>query len=201
MRRGRSSCRLFRQALSFFVHTALALGSWLAFMLVGYLLNPPAIPQSLILLLSLHCRSSSASSSPVPPGQYGHLGLVAGPDLVLIVACGFLTCPQARMSVSNAAAAEKLTRTFFSLLRGPAELQKSTTMGPSLAPGRQPPLSATRLARGSCDAGERTDRRTAISSLCTQTNSDLILLSASCGIAGMRPVRRVREANPATPVR
>ena len=48
-----SASKLIRQAISFFVHTALALGSWLALMMVGYALNPPNVPQPLILLLSI----------------------------------------------------------------------------------------------------------------------------------------------------
>ena len=49
----RSASRLVRQALSFLAHSALALGSWLALMLVGYALNPQNVSQMLILALSL----------------------------------------------------------------------------------------------------------------------------------------------------
>ena len=41
------------QALSFFMHTALALGSWLALMFLGYALNPQGVPQVVILILSI----------------------------------------------------------------------------------------------------------------------------------------------------
>lgn len=48
-----SGSRLSLLALSFFVHTILALGSWIALMLVGYALNPVEVPQWVILALSL----------------------------------------------------------------------------------------------------------------------------------------------------
>lgn len=48
-----NSSALPAQALSFFIHAALALGTWVLLMLAGYALNPPAVSQSLILLLSL----------------------------------------------------------------------------------------------------------------------------------------------------
>jgi hypothetical protein len=49
----RSASRLMRQALSFLMHTILALGAWLALMLLGYALNPQDVSQLVILLLSL----------------------------------------------------------------------------------------------------------------------------------------------------
>ena len=49
----RSPATLPGQALVFFMHIALALGSWLALMMLGYALNPRGIPQIMILLLSI----------------------------------------------------------------------------------------------------------------------------------------------------
>ena len=49
----RKAPRLARQALSFFLHTLLALASWIALMLVGYAVNPAGISQSVILVLSM----------------------------------------------------------------------------------------------------------------------------------------------------
>ncbi len=51
----RSAQRLVRQALSFVVHAALALGSWLALMLVGYAVNPQVVPQAALLLADDRC--------------------------------------------------------------------------------------------------------------------------------------------------
>ena len=43
---------LSNQAVSFFAQTALALGSWLGLMALGYVLNPQGISQAVILVLS-----------------------------------------------------------------------------------------------------------------------------------------------------
>jgi len=48
-----SASHLARQAVSFFLNTVLALGSWIALMLVGYYLSPANVSQLIILLLSL----------------------------------------------------------------------------------------------------------------------------------------------------
>src|SRR5258708_2131461 len=45
--------RLAQQATSFFAHAVLAVGSWIALMLVGYAINPSNVSQPLILLLSI----------------------------------------------------------------------------------------------------------------------------------------------------
>ena len=49
----RKTPTLARQALSFFLHTLLALASWIALMLVGYAVNPAGVSQSVILVLSM----------------------------------------------------------------------------------------------------------------------------------------------------
>jgi hypothetical protein len=46
----RKAPTLARQALSFFLHTLLALASWVALMLIGYAVNPTGISQSVILV-------------------------------------------------------------------------------------------------------------------------------------------------------
>lgn len=48
-----SSSKLSRQAAALFLHALLALGAWMALMLLGYALNPAGIPQLIILLLSM----------------------------------------------------------------------------------------------------------------------------------------------------
>jgi hypothetical protein len=45
--------KLSQQALSFALHTILAVGSWLLLMLAGYALNPAAVSQMIVLLLSI----------------------------------------------------------------------------------------------------------------------------------------------------
>jgi hypothetical protein len=112
------SSRLSGQALSFFMHTALALGSWLALMLIGYVLNPPAISQTIILILSL-----------LVPLVVGHLVTrvrqdnmatsvwLVGLILVLILSLWILDMPTGPNQCFQCGATEKLTRTFFSLPR------------------------------------------------------------------------------------
>ena len=48
-----SSSKLSHQALWLFLHALLALGAWIALMLLGYALNPTGIPQMVILVLSM----------------------------------------------------------------------------------------------------------------------------------------------------
>lgn len=112
------SSKLSGQALSFFMHTALALGSWLALMLIGYVLNPPAISQTIILILSLlvplvvgylvtRARQDSMATS------VWLVGLI----LVLILSLWILDMPTGPNQCFQCGATEKLTRTFFSLPR------------------------------------------------------------------------------------
>src|SRR5208337_2471945 len=49
----KGSSKLAAQALQFLMHVLLALGSWLALMLLGYMLSPANLPQLIILVLSL----------------------------------------------------------------------------------------------------------------------------------------------------
>jgi membrane protein YdbS with pleckstrin-like domain len=45
--------KLPRQALLFFTHTVLALVSWLALMMLGYVVNPPSVSQMIVLIFSV----------------------------------------------------------------------------------------------------------------------------------------------------
>jgi hypothetical protein len=49
----RNPSRLFHQAIWFFTHSALALGSWITLMLLGYAFNPQGVSQFLILFFSM----------------------------------------------------------------------------------------------------------------------------------------------------
>jgi hypothetical protein len=107
---------LSAQAVSFFLHTALALGSWLALMFLGYALNPPAVSQTFILALSF-----------LIPFAVGHLvtrfrqdemasavwliGLIS----MLILSLWILDMPTGPNACFQCDATEKLTRTFFSV--------------------------------------------------------------------------------------
>jgi len=108
--------KLSRQALSFLMHTILALVSWLLFMLLGYLVNPVGVPQFIILLLSalvpltvgyLISRKRQDDMAPV----IWLLGLI----WILIVSLWILDMPTGPNECFQCDATEKLSRTFFSI--------------------------------------------------------------------------------------
>jgi hypothetical protein len=111
-----SASKLTRQAVSFFVHTALALGSWLALMLVGYALNPPNVPQPVILLLSLVIPL--AVGFVVTRFRQDEMATVVwlvGLVWLMIVALWIVDMPTRPNECFQCGLSEKLTRTFFSL--------------------------------------------------------------------------------------
>ena len=104
------------QAIHFFLNAALALGSWLALMMIGYALNPAGVSQNLILILSLvvplgvgyaitHFRQDEMAV------QVWLVGLI----WVLIVSLWILDMPTGPNQCLECGATEKLMRTFFSL--------------------------------------------------------------------------------------
>jgi hypothetical protein len=112
----KGSSKLTHQAVTFFMHTVLALGSWLGLMMLGYLVNPSGIPQVVILALSLG----------VPLGvgylvtRYRQDEMAAviwlvGLIWVLIVSLWILDMPTGPNECFQCGATEKLARTFFSL--------------------------------------------------------------------------------------
>ena len=113
-----SAARLTRQALSFTGHTVLALLSWVALMAVGYLLNPPYIPQFVILVLSIAFPLlvgfgvNRIRQDGLAPAVW-LMGLI----WILIVALWILDMPTGPNACFQCGATEKLTRTFFSLPR------------------------------------------------------------------------------------
>jgi len=111
-----SASKLTRQAISFFVHTALALGSWLALMLVGYALNPPNVPQPLILLLSTVIPL--AVGFVVTRFRQDDMATVVwlvGLVWLMILALWIVDLPTRPNECFQCGLTEKLTRTFFSL--------------------------------------------------------------------------------------
>jgi hypothetical protein len=111
-----SASKLTRQAISFFVHTALALGSWLALMLVGYALNPPNVPQPLILLLSIVVPL--AVGFVVTRFRQDDIATVVwlvGLVWLMILALWIVDLPTRPNECFQCGLTEKLTRTFFSL--------------------------------------------------------------------------------------
>ncbi len=112
----RAGSKLSSQAIWFFLHTFVALGSWLGLMALGYALNPPAVSQWVILGMSF-----------LVPFAVGHLitrfrqdematvvwlvGLIS----MLILSLWILDMPTGPNACYQCDATEKLTRTFFSL--------------------------------------------------------------------------------------
>jgi hypothetical protein len=110
-----STSDLSRQALSFFLHSLLALGSWMALMLLGYAIHPAGVPQVLILLLS--------AAVPLVVGflvgriyssEMATLVWLLGLIWFLIACLWVLNMPTEPNQCFHCEATEKLTRTFFS---------------------------------------------------------------------------------------
>jgi hypothetical protein len=110
--------KLSQQALSFSLHTILAVGSWLLLMVAGYALNPSSVSQGIVLVLSI--------SVPLFTGNViarfrrdemaMHVWLV-GLIWILIVSLWVLDMPTGPNACYQCGATEKLMRTFFSLPR------------------------------------------------------------------------------------
>ncbi len=110
--------RLSRQAVTFFLHTILALGSWLALMLAGYALNPASVSQTIVLLSSviIPLIAGNFIARFYPEEMAMHVWLV-GMIWLLIVSLWILDMPTGPNACFECGATEKLTRTFFSLPR------------------------------------------------------------------------------------
>ena len=110
--------RLSRQVLSFFLHTFLALGSWIALMLVGYAVNPAGVPQMAILLLSMAVPLLvGLILTRIHPSEMAAVVWLVGLIWILIVSLWVLDMPTGPNACFQCGATEKLTRTFFSLPR------------------------------------------------------------------------------------
>ncbi len=110
--------RLSAQALSFFLHSLLALGSWMALMLLGYLINPAGVPQLAILLLSAAVPLGVGYLiARVHPVEMATLVWLLGLIWFLIVCLWILDMPTGPNQCFQCGASEKITRTFFSLPR------------------------------------------------------------------------------------
>lgn len=112
----RNPATLPGQALVFFMHIALALGSWIALMMVGYALNPRGIPQIMILLLSIFVPLVVGNVvTRMRQDELAPLVWLIGVIWILIVSLWILDMPTGANQCFQCGATEKLTRTFFSL--------------------------------------------------------------------------------------
>jgi len=108
--------RQSNQAVWFFAHLVLAVGSWLALMIVGSVVNPSGVPQFFILLLSTFVpfavgfAVNSKRQDEIATAVW-LIGLV----WILIVSLWVLDMPTGPNACFQCDATEKLARTFFSL--------------------------------------------------------------------------------------
>lgn len=113
-----SRSRLAGQTLSFLLHTLLALGSWIALMLLGYAINPSGVPQSAIFLLSLGVPLViGLFVARIYPSETATLVWLLGLIWFLIACLWVLDLPTGPNQCFQCDATEKLARTFFSLPR------------------------------------------------------------------------------------
>lgn len=107
---------LGRQAISFFMHSAIAIAVWIAMMLAGYAANPANVSQSVVLLLSVaiplvvgfainHFRQDEMAA------LVWLLGLI----WFMSVALWIVDMPTAPNQCYKCMLGEKLSRTFFSI--------------------------------------------------------------------------------------
>jgi hypothetical protein len=110
--------KLSSQAVRFFLHTALAVGSWLVLMLLGYALNPRGVSQLIILILSL-CVPLLVGFAVTRfhPDDMASVVWLVGLIWMLIISLWVLDMPTGPNACFQCDATEKLTRTFFSLPR------------------------------------------------------------------------------------
>jgi hypothetical protein len=108
--------KLSQQAVSFALHTFLAIGAWVLFMLAGYAINPVSVSQVIVLVLSIAVPMAAGNLV----GRFRrdematHVWLV-GLIWLLIVSLWVLDMPTGPNACYQCGATEKLARTFFSL--------------------------------------------------------------------------------------
>lgn len=112
----RSASRLIRQALSFLVHTAIALGAWLALMLVGYAIQPENVSQFLILALSIAVPLVVGFIvTRIRQDDMATVIWLLGLIWLMIVALWIVDMPTRPNECFQCGVTEKLTRTLLSL--------------------------------------------------------------------------------------
>lgn len=109
---------LVHQSIWLFVHTVIALGSWLALMILGYMLNPRDVPQWAILLASA-CVPLFVGFAVTRMRQQEMATLVwlVGIVWILTLSLWIIDLPTGPNTCMDCDATERLTRTFFSIPR------------------------------------------------------------------------------------
>jgi len=107
---------LARQALSFSLHSLLALVTWIALMLIGYAVNPTSVSQSMILILSAAAPLVIGFIvAKIHPSEMAASVWLLGFIWVMIVGLYVLDLPTGPGQCLQCGALDKLSRTFFSL--------------------------------------------------------------------------------------
>jgi len=110
-----SSTKLSRQALSFFLHTALALLTWLALMVAGYALNPTGLPQWMILLASFAVPLIvGVLVNMIRQDEMAVAVWLIGLIWILILSLWIVDMPTGPTACFQCGIPDRLTRTFFS---------------------------------------------------------------------------------------
>jgi hypothetical protein len=110
--------KLSHQALSFFLHALLALGSWIALMLLGYALNPAGVPQLIILALSMAVPLAvGLIVARFHSDEMARLVWLLGLIWLLIFCIWVLDMPTGPNQCFQCGPSEKLIRTLFSMPR------------------------------------------------------------------------------------
>lgn len=107
---------LARQALSFFLHSLVALATWAALMALGYAINPVGVPQWVILLLSVAAPLAVGwVVTKIHPSEIATAVWLLGLIWLMVVGLYVLDLPTGPGQCLQCSATEKLSRTFFSL--------------------------------------------------------------------------------------
>ncbi|MGD0346368.1 MAG: hypothetical protein ABSA85_06405 [Terracidiphilus sp.] len=112
-----SQSKLSNQALSFFLHSLLALGTWMALMLLGYAIKPVGVPQLqlVILLFSLAVPLIvGLLIARIHPAEMATLVWLLGLIWFLIVCLWVMDMPTGPNQCFQCDATDKIARTFFS---------------------------------------------------------------------------------------
>jgi len=103
------------QAVSFGIHTLIALAIWGGLMAVGYNLQPPAVSQGTILLASmLVAMLAGHIVCRIKPSEMASGVWLLGLIWFLVMSLYVLDLPTGPNACNQCQASEKLTRTFFS---------------------------------------------------------------------------------------
>jgi energy-coupling factor transporter transmembrane protein EcfT len=96
----------------------MAVGSWLALMMLGYAFNPPGVSQSIILLISMAVPMLVGFAfTRIRHDEMATLVWLIGLIWMLIISLWVLDMPTGPNACFQCDATDKLTRTFFSLPR------------------------------------------------------------------------------------